>query len=262
MADLTLTADQEAEAQRLAEIIAQKAKEEALRIARLLVSKADHELLGATEFEVRDRVHAIGVYALETALRERKKWGYQGSSTACPHCGDSARFVEYRPKGFVSLLGELRLSRGYYHCGHCGHGHFPWDATLRLSPQRLTPGAQEVVCLAGIQESFGKAAERTLWKLAGLRLSESTGERATEAAGTRLGERLQAGAVFGQRQAWDWNRDARGQSCAYVSLDATGILMQGPAAAKAEGHSRAEISARKAREWERTATLTFQKTPR
>ena len=73
MADPTLTAEQEAEAQRLAEIIAQKAKEEALRIARLLVSKADHDLLGATEFEVRDRVHAIGAHALETALRERKK---------------------------------------------------------------------------------------------------------------------------------------------------------------------------------------------
>jgi hypothetical protein len=135
----------------------------------------------------------------------------------------------------VSLLGELRLRRGYYHCGPCGHGHFPWDATLRLSPRRLTPGAQEVVCLAGIQESFGKAAERTLRKLAGLRLSESTVERTTEAAGTRLGERLQAGAVFGQRQAWDWNRDAEGRSCAYVSLDATGILMQGPEGAKVEG---------------------------
>jgi hypothetical protein len=78
MSDPTLTAEQEAEAQRLAEIIAQQAKEEALRIARLLVSKADHELLGATEFEVRDRVHAIGAHALETALRERKKGATKG----------------------------------------------------------------------------------------------------------------------------------------------------------------------------------------
>jgi len=135
----------------------------------------------------------------------------------------------------VSLVGDLRLERGYYHCAACGQGHFPWDATLRLSPQRLTPAAAEVVSLAGIQESFGKAADRTLHKLAGLRLSESTVERTTEAAGTRLGEFLQAGRTFSPPQPYDWHRDAVGRSCAYVSVDATGILMQGPDGAKADG---------------------------
>lgn len=73
MAELHLTAEQEAEAQRLAALIAQKAQEEALRIARLMVSKPDGELLGATEFEVRERVHALGAYAMETAVNRRKK---------------------------------------------------------------------------------------------------------------------------------------------------------------------------------------------
>ena len=75
MADINLTAEQEMEAQRLAEIIGQKAKEEALTMARLLVSKQDHELLGATEFQIRERVHKLGAYAIETALNERKKGG-------------------------------------------------------------------------------------------------------------------------------------------------------------------------------------------
>jgi hypothetical protein len=153
----------------------------------------------------------------------------------CVTCGASARFVEYRSKNVVSLLGEIRLCRGYYHCRHCHHGHFPWDELLRLSPQRLTPGAQEVICLAGIQESFGKAAGRTLSKLAGLRLSESTVERTTEATGTRLEERFQEGAVFGNAPPWKWNQDVRGQSCAYLSLDATGILMQGDQGSKVDG---------------------------
>ncbi len=78
MSELKLTPEQEAEAQRLADIIAQKAKEEALQMARLLVSKADHELLGATEFEIRERVHKIGACALETAVNQRKKGGTQG----------------------------------------------------------------------------------------------------------------------------------------------------------------------------------------
>ena len=78
MADLNLTPEQEAEAQRLANIIAEKAKQEALHMARLLVSKKDHELLGATEFEIRDRAHRLGAQAIETALRERKKGATKG----------------------------------------------------------------------------------------------------------------------------------------------------------------------------------------
>lgn len=73
-----LTAEQEAEAQRLAAIIGKRAQEEALAMARLLVSKSDTELLGHTEYELRDRVHALGAHALETALEERKKGGTKG----------------------------------------------------------------------------------------------------------------------------------------------------------------------------------------
>jgi hypothetical protein len=153
----------------------------------------------------------------------------------CPHCGESAKFVNHREKDIVSLLGMVRFERSYYHCSHCHRGHFPWDQILRLSPQRLSPGAQEVVSLAGIQESFGKAAGRTLRKLAGLCLSESTVERTTEAIGTRLGKQLRGGAVFGNTKPWDWHTDVSGQSCGYLSLDATGILMQGDEGAKAEG---------------------------
>jgi hypothetical protein len=154
---------------------------------------------------------------------------------SCPDCQESARFVEYRPKRFVSLMGDIRFFRGYYHCEHCRQGHFPWDELLRLSPQRLTPAAQEVASLAGIQESFGKAAGRTLRKLAGIRVCESTVERTTEAAGERLGQALERGEVFGEKRTWEWHRDSTGTTCAYVSLDATGILLQGPDGAKVEG---------------------------
>jgi hypothetical protein len=78
MADLQLTAEQEKEAQRLADRVMARAREEVLQITRLLVSKPDRELLGKTEFEVRDRVHKIGAHALETALEERKKGGTKG----------------------------------------------------------------------------------------------------------------------------------------------------------------------------------------
>ena len=75
MSDIVLTPEQEAAAQRMAAIIGKRAQEEALRMAWLLASKPDAHLLGATEFEIRDRVHELGAFALETALQERKKGG-------------------------------------------------------------------------------------------------------------------------------------------------------------------------------------------
>jgi hypothetical protein len=78
MIDIALTPEQEAQAQRIAAIIGKKAQEEALNMARILMSKPDHELLGAAEFQVRDRCHELGAHAIETALNERKKGGTKG----------------------------------------------------------------------------------------------------------------------------------------------------------------------------------------
>jgi hypothetical protein len=75
---LELSVEQEAEAQRLADAISVKTKEELLQITRLLVPKKDHELFGETEFEVRDLVHKMGARAIETAVNERKKGGIKG----------------------------------------------------------------------------------------------------------------------------------------------------------------------------------------
>jgi hypothetical protein len=72
---MDLTAEQEAEAQRIFAVLKQTAEADLLALARLLAGKADGDLFGRTEFEVRDRVHAIGAKALESALAGRKKGG-------------------------------------------------------------------------------------------------------------------------------------------------------------------------------------------
>jgi hypothetical protein len=71
--------------------------------------------------------------------------------------------------------------------------------------------------------------------MAGLRLSESTVERATEAAGRRVRQQLGEGKPLGPTHNWTWQRDACGRRCAYVSLDATGVRQQGPGGKHAEG---------------------------
>lgn len=84
MAQLDLTPEQQAEAQRIYEILRARADEDLRHLAELLASKSDGQLFGRTEFQVRDRVHEIGVKALETALTERKKRATGGPAAPAP----------------------------------------------------------------------------------------------------------------------------------------------------------------------------------
>lgn len=70
-----LTQEQEAEAQRIEQVMLGAAKKDIQQLARLLASKKDHELFGQTEYEVRDIVHQIGAKALESVANERSKKG-------------------------------------------------------------------------------------------------------------------------------------------------------------------------------------------
>ena len=135
----------------------------------------------------------------------------------------------------MSALGQVRLSRAYYYCPHCHRGHCPWDQTLRLTAGDLTPAAEELVSLAGSLTSFAEAAEKVLPRMAGIRLAESTAERTTEGSGQRLAQLRALGATFGLARDWPWPQDAQGRRCGYVSLDATGVGLQGPGATAAEG---------------------------
>ena len=93
-----------------------------------------------------------------------------------------------------------------------------------------------MIALLGTSDSFVQVADRTLYKATGLDLSESTIQRTTEAAGTRLGEMLEAEQLaFVAEQTWKWHEDLEGQTCAYIGVDATGVMIQGPGASKADG---------------------------
>jgi hypothetical protein len=83
-------------------------------------------------------------------------------------------------------------------------------------------------------ESFAEASEQTLPSMCGLHISESTVERITEDAGQRVRELRAEKHTQGPAETWEWQRDAEGQACGYVSLDLTGISQQGPKGAKAE----------------------------
>lgn len=127
------------------------------------------------------------------------------------------------------------MQRAYYYCHRCG-GTVPWDDRVGLTAKRLTPAAEELVTLAGTTgESFEEAADKLLPKMAALRLSESTVQRTSETAGGRLAKLFQDKKTLGGPTPWTWHKDARGVTCAYVSIDATGVRQQAKGGGVAEG---------------------------
>jgi hypothetical protein len=110
---------------------------------------------------------------------------------------------------------------------------------LGLTERHVTPATAELASLAGTLASFGLAADRTLIRMSGIRLSESTVERVAEEAGERLGAKLAAKQVFGPEEHWTWQRDAEGKRCAYLGIDHTGVPQQAAGGGKAEGRMAA-----------------------
>lgn len=75
-----LSAEQQAEAERIYERIRGAFESEARRLAELMASKATRHIFGETEYQIRDRVHALGAEVLAAAAEERvKKGGLSGS---------------------------------------------------------------------------------------------------------------------------------------------------------------------------------------
>lgn len=72
---IQLTEEQQAEAERIEDLLTAKARVEMRQVARLLASKENHELLGKTAFQVRNACHRVGAAGIDAALEQRKKGG-------------------------------------------------------------------------------------------------------------------------------------------------------------------------------------------
>jgi hypothetical protein len=165
--------------------------------------------------------------------RKKLKKGTCKASIACAHCHGSARFIRKQSKLVQTLAGTITWERRYYYCSGCKHGFCPDDAQFNLKGNE-SQALREAVTLAGTQNSFAQAV-LALYKLGGIVISESTVERITEASGEELKQRQSAGEYFGETTAWKWTEDREGKRCGYVSIDATGVRMQGKNGNKREG---------------------------
>ena len=81
---MTLTPEQQAEADRIFAALQQAAVADLRELANLLAAKDDSNTFGATEFTVRDIAHRVAARALETALEGRKKGGTTAPPSPAP----------------------------------------------------------------------------------------------------------------------------------------------------------------------------------
>ena len=97
--------------------------------------------LGVLEHAMRAALAAAGARLLEAILGGES--GYQGPRADCGH-GHQAAFAGCRPKTVTTVLGPVRVTRAWYHCGQCGHGFAPRDAGLGVAGASLSPGLAEM----------------------------------------------------------------------------------------------------------------------
>jgi len=100
-------------------------------------------------------------------------------------CGRPARYAGRRDKTFTTALGELTLSRAYYHCEPCAAGFCPRDRALGLLDTSLSPAATRMVGKSASMLSFAESSE-VLHELAGLAVDAKQVERAAEALGRAI----------------------------------------------------------------------------
>ena len=74
-AQMVLSAEQKAEAELIYERIRGAFDQEARRLAELMASKETRQIFGETEYQIRDRVHALGAEVLAATAEERVKKG-------------------------------------------------------------------------------------------------------------------------------------------------------------------------------------------
>jgi hypothetical protein len=134
--------------------------------------------LGVLEETFRAALMQAGAAVLAGVLGSDD--GYRGPRIGCGQ-GHQAVFAGCRAKAIDTAVGRIQLTRAWYHCTACGHGHAPRDAELGVAGS-LSPGLAEMIALAASQVSFAAAAG-LIGRLAGIQVTVKRVERSAEASG-------------------------------------------------------------------------------
>lgn len=189
--------------------------------------------LEAVEMSVRNGMHRVGGVVLEKLINS-DNGGHRGASQACD-CGGNAQFIGYRTKAIISVVGDMKVNRAYYHCPACCKGIVPKDLQLDIVGTQLTPGVRRMMARVGGKESFDEG-RRDLEELAGIIVTAKEVERISEEIGESIETDLR------QTSLPDNVVPLAPISHLYVSMDGTGVPMVGRETEGRQGKSADGIS--------------------
>ena len=202
-----------------AEVLPEAVQERVLALAAQMYGCVMSEALSAATAEERvaELSRQVGQEVLSAGLSEA--YGrHSGTARPCA-CGQWQRFVNYRPRTLMTLLGPVRYQRAYYHCAACKASCYAGEDALGLDGSSFTLPAQEAVALVSAEVPFERARV-LLWRLSGLKVAVSHAQHLCQRHGLRLLQARQAEceALFaGTQEYLPQRRDHR----LYVTLDAT-----------------------------------------
>jgi len=128
-----------------------------------------------------------------------------------------ARYAGRRPRTLTTALGDLTLSRAWYHCDACGTGTCPRDRALGIAGTSLSPAVTRMTGLVASMVSFAEGSE-LLDGLAGVAVDAKTVERTAEALGRQVAADERDVVEAGSPSA----------PVMYLGMDGTGLPMRAP----------------------------------
>jgi hypothetical protein len=152
---------------------------------------------GSTMRRIEELTEEIGVEIerrIEEDATRQENRGYVGSRAVCK-CGGMARYVRDYDKHMVTLHGERRIARAYYHCGECGCGFCPIDETLELDGGCTTIAVRSKIARLAALVPFARSSVE-LRHLCGIEVSARTVERVAEMVGSQIGAEAAANEAY------------------------------------------------------------------
>ena len=139
----------------------------------------------ASEMMLRSAMHRAGAAGLTQLLRFSVPPAEQ-RTVSCA-CGHTAHYQELRSKPVLTAVGRVEVSRPYYLCGHCHHGHFPADVELDIENTEFSPGVRRMQAMVGQGGPFDQGRQQ-MEVLAGLQVTTKSVERTAETVGEDIAQ--------------------------------------------------------------------------
>jgi len=155
-------------------------------IRKLLEDKFPEK--GSTMQRIEELTEEIGreiERRIEEDATKQENRGWVGGFAECK-CGGKARYVRDYEKRVVTLHGERKIARAYYHCRECGRGFCPIDETLELDGGCTTIAVRSKIARLAALVPFARSSVE-LRHLCGIEVSARTVERVAEMVGSQIG---------------------------------------------------------------------------